>query len=303
MEFILFNDLFESFDWSSVLTKKSQKEIQLLNKSILIKKLKDAGIKDNVSISNILAQVKYESSFIPKRENTNYSANRLFELFGKGNKYRNKARFDSLEDAKKAVQKGPEYFFDIIYGNRMGNDKKGDGYKYRGSGLIQLTGKNNFKKMSERLGVDFVQKPDLLLSPKFAYDAVVEYFSWMNKEHLKDFDKVSKHVGFGTGNKNKLSRQRAATKIYQDLESKKLGPVSNLDAAIASLELLPDKKMELYKKKDSQSVPDNTSISISSNDTESESQPIIALDISIDKLKNNGIELIQNLDPNNFSFA
>lgn len=51
----------------------------------------------------------------------------------------------------------------------MGNTEKGDGYKYRGRGYVQITWKNNYKKLGEILGYDLSEKPELALDPKIAY--------------------------------------------------------------------------------------------------------------------------------------
>ena len=85
------------------------------------------------------------------RTEGNYSAATLLRLYGP-DQTRNKVRFNSLEEAQTVVNQGPEAVFEKIYGGRMGNDTTGDGYKYRGRGYIQLTGKDNYSRVGAAIG-------------------------------------------------------------------------------------------------------------------------------------------------------
>ena len=70
----------------------------------------------------------------------------------------------------KALHRKPEAIANTVYSNRMGNGtiESGEGWKHRGMGLKQLTGKDNHKRCGDALGVDFVSNPELLLEPKWA---------------------------------------------------------------------------------------------------------------------------------------
>jgi len=87
--------------------------------------------------------------------------------------------FKTLDEAKEYEYKG-EKIANKVYANRMGNGSElsGDGWKYRGRGLIQLTGKNNYLKFSKWYNDSkiFVDNPDLLLQPQFA--VLSAFFYW-----------------------------------------------------------------------------------------------------------------------------
>ena len=84
-----------------------------------------------------LAQTTHESNNYKRLEESfNYRPERLFEVF--------KKRVGTIEKAKELCSKGAKAIGDFVYGGRLGNAKD-EGYKYRGRGIIQLTGKNNYK--------------------------------------------------------------------------------------------------------------------------------------------------------------
>lgn len=95
-----------------------------------------------------LAQTGHESGeFVYKAEGLNYSAEGLRKVFPK--------YFPTLALAQKYARK-PEAIANRVYANRMGNgdEASGDGYRYRGRGLIQITGKNNYTALAKFLGQD-----------------------------------------------------------------------------------------------------------------------------------------------------
>ena len=69
-----------------------------------------------------------------------------------------------------ALERKPEAIANVVYASRMGNGptESGEGWKFRGRGLKQLTGKDNVSRCSKALGVDLVANPDLLLQPEYA---------------------------------------------------------------------------------------------------------------------------------------
>ncbi len=165
----------------------------------LVKSLAAQGITDPHKVSNILAQVQGESGFVPRSEGT-MSPETLFRLYGAGNTMGNKVRFNTLEDAKALHALGPEAVGNKIYGGRMGNAAD-EGYKYRGRGFIQLSGKDNYKAIGAMIGQDLVGNPDLANDPIIAAQITAAYFKQREKAgfDLTDITSTGKAVGYATG--------------------------------------------------------------------------------------------------------
>lgn len=106
------------------------------------------------------------NNFRTLEENLNYRAETLLKLFPRTAK---RAWGFTPEEAKEYERK-PQRIANRIYGNRMGNrdEASGDGWRFRGSGWLQLTGHANFFHASKALGVDFVMQPELVRTPKYA---------------------------------------------------------------------------------------------------------------------------------------
>lgn len=112
-------------------------------------------------IASFIAQCGHESGgWRVFSENLNYSAKALDAVFGK---YFVRAGRDANEYARQ-----PEKIANVVYANRMdnGDTDSGDGWKYRGRGPIQLTGKANYTAFSEDMGVDAVDNPDQVSEDK-----------------------------------------------------------------------------------------------------------------------------------------
>jgi putative chitinase len=94
-------------------------------------------------------------------ENLNYKAATLMKLWPK--------RFPTLEKANE-YQGNPRKIANSVYSSRMGNrdEASGDGFRFRGRGIIQLTGHSSYFHAGKALGVDFVANPDLVSSPQYA---------------------------------------------------------------------------------------------------------------------------------------
>lgn len=129
-------------------------------------------------IAGFLGQCAHETGgFRVLEENLNYSADGLagvwpnrFAVLGQDGKP-TKAQGKNIPNKfALAIQRKPETIANVVYGNRMGNGpiESGDGWKYRGKGLKQVTGKANHTNCGKDLGIDLVSNPELLLQPMYA---------------------------------------------------------------------------------------------------------------------------------------
>jgi len=149
-------------------------------------------------LAHFLAQAAHESgNFKFLKENLNYSADSLLKVFPK--------YFKDKATADKYARK-PEMIANRVYASRMGNgdEASGDGYKFRGRGYIQLTGKDNYKAFSNFIGEDCVAKPDLV-SDKYPLVSAAWFFDKNNLWTLCDkgsgddvVTAVTKRVNGGT---------------------------------------------------------------------------------------------------------
>ena len=117
-----------------------------------------------------LAQVAHESaSFTAVKENLNYSQKALRAVFGK---------YFPTDELAKEYARQPEKIANRVYANRMGNgdEASGDGWKFRGRGLIQLTGKNNYNECGNDLNMNLIAGPIWLESTQGAVRSALWYW-------------------------------------------------------------------------------------------------------------------------------
>lgn len=165
------------------------------------------NITNHLRLSHFLSQCAHESgNFKFLTENLNYSADGLLKIFPKY--FKDKATAD-------AYARKPEKIGSRVYANRMGNgdEASGEGFKFRGRGYIQLTGKDNYKQFGAFVGEDLVATPDLVAT-KYPLTSAAFFF---DKNKLWDIcDKgdtpevvtlVTKRVNGGThGLEDRLSK-------------------------------------------------------------------------------------------------
>lgn len=151
------------------------------------------GVNTSLRISHFMGQAETESGFQLKRENMNYSAESLGRVF---HKY-----FPTIELSNQYAH-NTIGIANRVYSARMGNGSEvsGDGWKYRGGGYFQITGKVNFQEMSKDTGIDFVSNPDLILEEPNAIISALWYWdktglnSWADKD---DCDAISDLINIG----------------------------------------------------------------------------------------------------------
>jgi putative chitinase len=140
-----------------------------------------------------LAQIGHESGGLRVREeNLNYSAERMTKVWP--------SRFPTVSSAR-PFERNPEALANKVYGGRLGNDGPGDGFKYRGRGFIQITGKDGYRQVSRFAGLDLVGNPDLAADPVHALRAACAVWRWKELNPIcdrGDFVAVTKRINGGT---------------------------------------------------------------------------------------------------------
>lgn len=127
-----------------------------------------AGINTEFRVAHFLAQTATETGgYRLIAEDMRYSAQRLTEVFPSRVSPQRAA-----ELAYKQVEIANE-----VYNNRLGNKPPMDGWNYRGSGFIQLTGRWNFRTVGTALGIDLEGNPEIARTPGPAFETAVKYWS------------------------------------------------------------------------------------------------------------------------------
>jgi len=127
-----------------------------------------------------LAQVAHESGELQRLvENLNYSAVRLCAVWPN--------RFATL-DAAKPYERNPERLANYVYAKRLGNgdSASGDGWRFRGRGLIQLTGRGNYRSCGAATGLPLETEPQRLEAPEAAALAAAQFWHSRGLNHLAD---------------------------------------------------------------------------------------------------------------------
>jgi putative chitinase len=156
-------------------TKNSKLNLNLLLDSL--NEFMEKGLVDETGFATtnrkaaFLAQCAHESGhFTAVVENLNYSDKALMRVFPK--------RFPTLQIAQQLARQ-PEKIGNSIYANRMGNgpESSGDGFRYRGRGLIQLTGKQNYARCGNAIGVNLVNNPSYLETERGAVESAMWFWN------------------------------------------------------------------------------------------------------------------------------
>jgi len=155
-------------------------------------------INSPLRLAHFLAQCGHESGgFRATQENLNYSAKGLMGIFKK---------YFPTEAIANAYQRNPQKIANKVYANRManGDEASGDGYKFRGRGYIQLTGKDNYTQFGKAIGENITSNPDVV-SGKYALLSAAWFWSKNGLNKLADggatdavVTSITKRVNGGT---------------------------------------------------------------------------------------------------------
>jgi len=181
-------------------------------------------INTPVRMAAFLAQAAHESGgFTSFRENLMYTNSaRLMKIFPK--------YFQSVKIALQYIGK-PTKIGNRVYANRLGNgpEASGDGYKYRGGGIFQTTGKDNYKELSEHIYADaniLLERPGDITTPTIAVQSAMFYWQKNNLNELADqgdFKNLTKRINGGlNGYKERMEYWERAKKAFDIVSSKEV---------------------------------------------------------------------------------
>lgn len=185
--------------------------------SALITAMEMHGISTSNRITYFLANVAEETGELQAREeNLNYSAERLIAVFPS-------MFLANPDNARELARSGPEAIGNFLYadshrppGYRLGNIHPGDGWKYRGRGPMQITGRNNYRQFFRAVGLPDDSDPDLLLQPALGARSAAEYWSRTGCNELADAGEFVKCVAKVNGGTTGLASRRTYLKRLQD---------------------------------------------------------------------------------------
>lgn len=194
--------------------------------------LDQAGINRPIRLRHFFARVCVETGGLRSlEENLNYSAKRASEVWP--------SRF-ATSAAARPFANAPVKLAEKVYGGRLGNSKPGDGWAYRGSGLLQNTGRENFEEVEAATGLPVTANPELLRTFPGALRAATIYWTKRNINTLADKNDttgVCKAVNGGTiGLADQRTWLAKAAKVWPD------GAVISFPASPAPVQPAPPRQ-------------------------------------------------------------
>ena len=153
-----------------------------------------------------------------------YTKDRALEVFVERNRKADGTLSTAMQERKRRLDALPadatgDQIFDIVYGGRMGNTEPGDGSRYKGRGLIMLTGKDTYRRIGDIIGVDLVENPELLETNKdVMLRATIAYLDdkGFNTKDLTA-DSLRSIIGHSGGSTEGNRRWSNAEQAYQDM--------------------------------------------------------------------------------------
>jgi predicted chitinase len=168
------------------------------------------GIDRPLRLAHFLAQVLHESGRMEHLvENLHYSAERLLRVFP--------SHFSTLERAARYAG-DPQKLGNFVYANRLGNgpEESGDGYRYRGRGLIQITGRTHYQQFSRFVNADLLTEPERVAG-EFAVASAVYFWNARKLNAEADRDDLSAVTRRVNGGLNGLPERAQHLQRAKDL--------------------------------------------------------------------------------------
>ena len=170
------------------------------------------GITTPQRMAHFLAQAMQETgSFTILRESMNYRAARILEIFGVGH---HSAKITEAEAATLAHNEPA--LSERVYGlgnpgkaHELGNTEPGDGFHYRGNGVLQTTGRGNHRRMGQLCGLDFEGHPELVSAPEHALKPALQEWTDGNLNVAADHNDIVKITRVINGGLNGLTERKA----------------------------------------------------------------------------------------------
>lgn len=146
-----------------------------------------AGITKAIRLAHFMAQLSHESGGgTILAESLNYSAEALLRQWP--------THFSQVQAGKygrtASHRANQEAIANLAYGGRMGNINPGDGWRYRGRGLIQITGRDGYANVGRIAGLDLVSQPDIAFDPEHAFIVAGAFWHWKGLNDEADRDSI-----------------------------------------------------------------------------------------------------------------
>ncbi len=170
--------------------------------------IEEFEINTALRVSAFLAQIAVETGELHHlKENLNYSAAGLRKTFPRHFNYTTALIYANH----------PEKIANRVYAGRMGNGKEdtGDGWKYRGRGAIQLTGKSNYHTYGVLLKIPLADQPELAEQPELAFRIAAQYWKMNGCNELSDlkqFDTITQRINGGLNGQSERLKYYARAK-------------------------------------------------------------------------------------------
>lgn len=169
-------------------------------------------INTPLRMAHFLAQAMHETGhFMVLRESMNYSKARLLEIFGvhQHSAAITPSEADHLAGNQQAIAERVYGLGNPNKARELGNTKPGDGYLYRGNGVLQTTGRGNHKRMGDACGVDFENHPERVTAPEHALKPALQEWTDSGLNYFADKNDIRTITRKINGGYNGLPERKA----------------------------------------------------------------------------------------------